>query len=335
MKQRNHTFDFLCGICILRMVTLHAACITEIRQEEWWKTLMYWSFYMMSFFFFKAGYFNKGVHGKTHEYCFDKFKRLMIPYFSWGAISAIIYITFITLFPTQLHRSVEAFHNFRWTVGGFTLGNRPLWFLLSFFTSYMIVHFIEKVRHLHWVILVFPLLSYWLYTMDNPGWFYLNNVFFGAFFFFLGKVWNWFLDVMGRKTGLVVSIVLTLLFCWMNVYHHGAYEMCPNDWKGPFWAVVASEVTALTGISGILLTIRLPRIPIINYVGEHSMVYYVSHYCLMLSYSFICVLLGHKLKHNMLDFLLLAALAFLICTLLVKPVERIAWLSGRWPKKKS
>ena len=55
LKKRNHAFDILCGLCILRMVTLHVVCQTSLRQAEWWKPIMEWSFYLMSFFFFKAG----------------------------------------------------------------------------------------------------------------------------------------------------------------------------------------------------------------------------------------------------------------------------------------
>ena len=54
MKQRNNAFDLLCGLCILRMVTLHAICQTQLRAATWWKETMAWTFFFMSFFFFKA-----------------------------------------------------------------------------------------------------------------------------------------------------------------------------------------------------------------------------------------------------------------------------------------
>ena len=37
---RNHAFDILCGLCILRMVTLHVVCQTALRQTDWWKAIM-------------------------------------------------------------------------------------------------------------------------------------------------------------------------------------------------------------------------------------------------------------------------------------------------------
>ena len=61
MKERNHTFDFLCGICIIRMICLHTITFCGHKEDEWWSEIMAWSFFFMCFFFFKAGYFNKTV----------------------------------------------------------------------------------------------------------------------------------------------------------------------------------------------------------------------------------------------------------------------------------
>ena len=61
LKKRNHAFDILCGICIIRMVTLHIMAFCGQDKQDWWLEVMQWSFFFMSFFFFKAGYFNKGT----------------------------------------------------------------------------------------------------------------------------------------------------------------------------------------------------------------------------------------------------------------------------------
>ena len=72
MKTRNHAFDILCGICIIRMVTLHIMAFCGQDKQDWWLEIMRWSFFFMSFFFFKAGYFNKGTSAGTDlEYLRD------------------------------------------------------------------------------------------------------------------------------------------------------------------------------------------------------------------------------------------------------------------------
>ena len=326
---RNHAFDILCGLCILRMVTLHVVCQTSLRQAEWWKPIMEWSFYLMSFFFFKAGYFNKGVQGNSRAYCLDKFRRLMIPYFSWAAISAAICLFFMLTFPGRFPGTEHSLHTFRIWIGGFTWGNSPLWFLPCFFTSYIMVHFIEKVKHLNLIILFFPLLSYWLFTLGNPLYLMMNNVFCGAFFFYLGKVWHRILGRTGDRTGLAVSMVLAAAFILCNIYLHGEYEMRTNSFTGPFWQVMLNTVLALTGLSGILLTTHVRRIPGICYIGEHSMVYYIGHYPLIMLYVFLSVLLEHNIKRSVPDMMIMTLLVFAICTLLVPFIESVFWLSGK------
>ena len=69
MKPRNHAFDFLCGICIIRMVSLHIMAFCGHADDDWWREVMQWTYYFMSFFFFKAGYFNKSVLGDSRKYC--------------------------------------------------------------------------------------------------------------------------------------------------------------------------------------------------------------------------------------------------------------------------
>jgi len=104
MPQRNHAFDFLCGICIIRMIMLHVISTCGYRGEFWFGKVMAWSLFFMSFFLLKAGYFNKGVKGKTLPYLKDRMKRLLVPYFVWGAIGSIVFFVFLRLFPDSFHR---------------------------------------------------------------------------------------------------------------------------------------------------------------------------------------------------------------------------------------
>ena len=329
MKSRNHAFDLLCGLCILRMVMLHVVCQTHLRRAFWWRETMFWTFFFMSFFFFKAGYFNKGVTGKTSAYLHDRISRLLVPYISWGIIGAVLAFGWFCILPGGLDNALAMACKFRWWVGGLTFGNGPLWFLLSFFTTYVLMHFIEQVRHLHWVVLFFPLVGYWLFLHGNPLWFYLSNVFCGMFFFYLGKVWHQGLDRLSQTHALVLSILLCIGFVLANHFLHGEYEMHTNTWTGSFWQTMLIIVLSLTGLSGVLLSLPTPRIPLINYVGEHSMVYFVMHYPLVLCYVHASTLLGHNIHGSIPDLVVILLVTFTLCTLAVPYVERVPWLSGR------
>lgn len=333
MKKRNNAFDLLCGLCILRMVMLHVMCMTHMEKTSWWREVMFWTFFFMSFFFFKAGYFNKGVTGKTLPYLKDRVLRLFVPYVSWGIISAVLAFFWFCFRPYSPEKAIGMLTEFRWYVGGLTFGNAPLWFLLSFFTTYVVMHFIERVPYLHWIVLVFPAIGYWLFLHDNPLWFYLSNVFCGTFFFYLGKVWHFVLERITKHFALFISILFCIGFVFANIYLHGEYKMKPNVWVAAPWKSMLIVFLSLCGFSGVLLSWRTPRIPFINYVGEHSMVYFVMHYPVLLSYAHICGLFGHGNMRNYLDISIMMILAFGVCTYAVPHMERVPWLSGRWNTK--
>ena len=186
-KERNHAFDILCGICIIRMVTLHIMAFCGKENVDWWQEVMQWSYFFMSFFFFKAGYFNKGTGANYKEYFIDRCKRLLIPYLSAGCIGAAVYFAFYPTLSVKYKGWVEPLQaDHIWTNSSF-YGNGPVWFLFSFFCVYILVHYIEKVKHLHWITVTFPLLSYLLWTWGNPLWISANNVFIATFFFYLGR----------------------------------------------------------------------------------------------------------------------------------------------------
>ncbi|MDO4993690.1 MAG: acyltransferase [Bacteroidales bacterium] len=333
MKQRNHTFDLLCGICIIRMIVLHITDTCGFGKAEWWTEVMAWTYYFMSFFFFKAGYFNKTISGNSRQYCIDKAKRLLVPYLTWGLIGNIVHFTFVwfILDPKSTVVKMTTWEHV-WQTSSF-FGNSPTWFLFSFFWAYIAMHFISKVRGLRWVVLAFPMISWWLYTEGNPLWLSLNNVFFGIFLFFLGRVWRWLMERMGSKLTLTVSVLLIGVFVWLNATWHGQYTMSANTWNGNCWIIVASTVTSLCGISGLLIKLHTPLIPVINYIGEHSMVFFVAHYPILQLYKLIRTANVRSLRGHWDDYTILLMLIFGVCFLLVPYVEKVPWLSGRWPKK--
>lgn len=333
-RPRNHAFDFLCGICIIRMVVLHVTNNCGFGQSDWWTPVMYWTYFFMSFFFFKAGYFNRTISGNSREYCLDKFRRLMIPYFVWGFIGDAIYLFFAIFILDPKNTMVKALRwDHIWTSSDF-YGNVPCWFLLSFFVAYIAMHFISKVRGLRWIVLLFPILSWWLCTMGNPLWLGLNNVFFGIFLFFLGRVWRWVMERLRRRNTVILSTLLCAVFVWMNINMHGEYNMSANAWSGSFPSVIISTVTSLCGISGLLLSFHTRRIPLVNYIGQHSMVFFVAHYPLLLLYKMIRSANVRTLRGHWDDYTILLLVLFGVCLLLVPYVERVPWLSGRFGKLK-
>ena len=331
MKERNHVFDFLCGLCIIRMISLHIMDFCGLGEVDWWTHVMEWSFYFMSFFFFKAGYFNKGITGKgTKDYLVDRTKRILIPYISSGLIGLAIYFAFLPFLLERYHKPIEplAWEHI-WQTSSF-YGNRPTWFLFSFFVTYLVVHFIEKVKGLHWLVISFPLIGYVLFLHGNPLWMSTNNVFMGVFFFYLGMLWRQAMNRFSRRAILWASVCMILMFVVLNIFVHGEYTMSTNIFHGNFAATMVIMVLAICGLAGLLSCINLPRIPGVCYIGEHSMVYFISHYPMLYYYKFTHLCFGRSIWNKPDDVLILVPAIFCICTLMVPVVERVPWLSGRW-----
>lgn len=341
MKLRNHAFDLLCGLCIIRMIMLHCISLCGYRDSLWFSKLMAWTFFFLCFFFFKAGYFNKGVHTPFPTYLWDRIKRLLVPYLSWGAIGSVVFFGLIALFPEELEgvsKKLKVEHV--WLQSHF-YGNPPVWFLFSFFWMYVLVgirSLIPRVKGitsvLEWgVFLACPFVSYWLWTQKNPIYMSLNNLSMGLFFFYLGHLWKQLQDRIPRNYFVALSVLLTVGFAVGNHFWHGEYDMSLNKWVQNPWGAVVNISCALCGLSGLLLSIPLPRIPIVGYIGEHSMVYFVMHYPIIHYIKLIRQIGKHPIYHHWNDFILMVIIILLMCSWMVPYIERIPLLSGRWKKK--
>lgn len=332
MKERNHAFDILCGICIIRMVSLHIMAFCGQEDQEWWGEVMRWSFFFMSFFFFKAGFFNKGTSSGTDmDYLKDRSKRLLVPYVTSGVIGLVVYFSFYFPLVDRYKKFVEPLEwSHIWMKSGF-YGNSPIWFLFSFFVVYMMVRYIDKVKHLCWLTILFPALSYWAYRTGNNVPMSLGNVFIACYFFYLGRLWQWAICRFEVRRLMAASWLMVLLFVVLGFVAPGTYNMSQNIFTGNALMAVVRATLVLCGLSGVLLTARVPRIPWLCFIGEHSMVFFISHYPMLYFYKFTHLSFGRSIYGRVDDALILLPVVFCICSWLVPYVERVPWLSGRWP----
>lgn len=332
MRERNHAFDILCGICIIRMVSLHIMAFCGQEDQEWWREVMRWSFFFMSFFFFKAGFFNKGTSsGSDMEYLKDRSKCLLVPYVTSGVIGLVVYFSFYFPLVDRYKKFVEPLEwSHIWMKSGF-YGNSPIWFLFSFFVVYMMVRYIDKVKHLCWLTVFFPAISYWAYRTGNNVPMSLGNVFIACYFFYLGRLWQWAMCRFEVRRLMAASWLMVLLFVVLGFVAPGTYNMSQNIFTGNALMAVVRATLVLCGLSGVLLTAKVPRIPWLCFIGEHSMVFFISHYPMLYFYKFTHLSFGRSIYGRVDDALILLPVVFCICSWLVPYVERVPWLSGRWP----
>jgi fucose 4-O-acetylase-like acetyltransferase len=286
----------------------------------------------MSFFFFKAGFFNKGTSSGTDmDYLKDRSKRLLVPYVTSGVIGLVVYFSYYYPLVDRYKKFVEPLEwSHIWMKSGF-YGNSPIWFLFSFFVVYMMVRYIDKVKHLCWLTVFFPAISYWAYKTGNNVPMSLGNVFIACYFFYLGRLWQWAMCRFEVRRLMAASWLMVLLFVVLGFVAPGTYNMSQNIFTGNALMAVVRATLVLCGLSGVLLTARVPRIPWLCFIGEHSMVFFISHYPMLYFYKFTHLSFGRSIYGRVDDALILLPVVFCICSWLVPYVERVPWLSGRWP----
>ena len=129
---------------------------------------------------------------------------------------------------------------------------------------------------------------------------------------------------------LIYIPFLHLIMSWSTTFNG-------NVWALSFGLFMLSVLTViiLLGLSGFLLKLPLGRVPFINYIGQHSMVYFVVHYPILQFYRFTHIVFGHSIygQGHWDDIIVLIFFVFAISTWLVPYVEKVPWLSGRWKKK--
>ena len=141
------------------------------------------------------------------------------------------------------------------------------------------------------------------------------------------------LDRLNRDRALVICTVLILAFIVLNIVWHGEYVMAANKFTGNPWAAFFNTMIILLGLSGLFIKLPLGHVPVISYIGQHSMVYFVLHYPIIEAYRFTHNCFGHSIYNHMDDFLMLPVIIFCICTWLVPYIESVPYLSGRFKKE--
>ncbi|MBO7472278.1 MAG: hypothetical protein J6T78_10535, partial [Bacteroidaceae bacterium] len=260
-------------------------------------------------------------------------KRLLVPYLMSGIIGAIVYFSFYFPLVDRYKKFVEPLEwNHIWMKSGF-YGNSPIWFLFSFFTVYMMVRYIDKVKYLCWLTIAFPALSYWAYKTGNNVPMSLGNVFIACYFFYLGRLWRWVMQRFSREQVMAASWLMVAAFVVLGIVAPGTYNMSQNLFTGNALMAVVNATLVLCGLAGVLLTLQVPRIPLLCFIGEHSMVFFISHYPMLYFYKFMHLSYGRSIYGKVDDVLILIPVIFCICAWLVPYIERVPWLSGRWPEK--
>ncbi|MBO7569147.1 MAG: hypothetical protein J6T11_02175, partial [Bacteroidaceae bacterium] len=144
--------------------------------------------------------------------------------------------------------------------------------------------------------------------------------------------WRWLQTRVSKPYLIGLSLLLIALFIYGNTHWHGLYDMSLNKFVMRPWGASINTICALVGISGLLLALPMRRIPVLGYIGEHSMLFFIAHYPLIFFYAFTHMVFRHTVAYHWEDVILMMLFILITCTWLVPYVEKVPWLSGRYKK---
>ena len=130
------------------MVTLHIMTLTGQRDQVWWQEVMQWTYYFMSFFFFKAGYFCRSVGGRNRAYLIDRRPRLLAPYLSSAFICLLVFFSFYYPLKNKYGHFVEEISWSQLSKTSGEYGNTPIKLNFYIVWMYVVAQIAANMRYL-------------------------------------------------------------------------------------------------------------------------------------------------------------------------------------------
>lgn len=271
-NEKNETarmmgIDAVAGIMILNMISYHCYSLPFH---------IFLSFFM-PWFFFKSGMFYKRQSFKD---CVQKSaKKLLYPFFTFTILG---YLVYVLIFLSEGNHELSDYFIIplkELVLDGSIYGNKPLWFLFSFFIVQVIFSVVENnMKYPIFIIIPAIIIVYTLFLYDNPLPRYFGNVNSGLVFYTLGYV------LRKKQFSPYVSVTAIITYILFVIFGITFVDMFPNILRQGIylhWFVFA--IAGCITINSIFE--RIPyRFELLSCVGRNSMVLYVTHYLVIRLY---------------------------------------------------
>lgn len=269
MNKRKDYLDNISGLFIVVMILGHIRSLSGYDSSLVSIIELYLRIFM-PWFFFKSGMFFKSK-GIKNTLLYTA-KKLLFPYilFSIIAIPAVIFKTNNFSPCSFVLEQAKQFILF-----GCTWANFPLWFLFSLSCVIIIFEIGQRYIHPVCIAIIGFMISYVLNLLDIKMPYYAGNISSGLFFFAMGTI------IKEHKFNTKFTFGLFLFYFFILTVYPLHIEMVRNVseyGKFIFWFPIS-----IIGILSFNSCFKLfnKQIPIINYLGKYSMVYYVTHWAIL------------------------------------------------------
>lgn len=269
MEQRQIHLDTIGGILICYMMLMHILLWRQIpltNDSIWLEPLKFFMFW----FFFKSGEFFRLKTTKAK--LIGGGKKLLVPFivFSFLGYCLNVYSLIKSGDTNWVHYVLTPIKEL--VFGGSIGGNDVLWFLTSLFLVQIIFNELMKRNIKALSIVVAAVIVAFLchiFGITKPA--YLANVSLGIALYSLGYM---FKDIQYNKRIFIVAVVVYTAIMFFKPSHIDLRTNTLSE-NGVYILALMFSVCGCISINNIFS--HIPRLPIITYIGNKSMNFYVMH----------------------------------------------------------
>lgn len=277
-KTRNLPIDVISGFFIIEIIIQHVLQNCNLYNDSWFeKYIIGWLPIFMPWFFFKSGIMFKKP--TTFNKCFSyRWSKLIYPFIIWSIVPSLL------MFPLVVYREGmgQYFKNIIYSLA-YAYGpyNLPLWFLITLFMSYIVINVLE-LRKINrgGIIAAAIITSYAISLLPFKIPFGLNRLPLAIFCFELGIILKKY-NLNSSKWAIlsIVCYVIVMTLCPSDISFH------KNVCHGNYFVAIISISSFMTFTYCIIQ--KQWTLKILQYIGEQSMIPYVSHATIIVILKYI------------------------------------------------
>lgn len=278
MDKRNNSLDMIAGIFIVYMIVLHILQWCNLTYVFGNVVFHVFSFFMF-WFFFKSGMFYREKLSK--DIIIGGCKRLIVPFVIFSIVGHLLLC--IKLLQegdyNWMHYVLSPIKSI--LLNGSLAGNLPLWFLLTLLAVQLIFNYLSKKVNIWFVVFVGYSIACILNMVAIPLPLYFANIALGIATYGFGyKMKNVLYKNNVFYFGFVVYIVI-LSLCYSSI------DFRVNQVAKGFYLTACLYAISECVIINYLFSLTKVRLKKLEYIGRHSMNYYVMHWPILLLCSII------------------------------------------------
>lgn len=252
------------GLGIILVVLLHIPNVQNMSYFSLWGG--YIQVFYMPLFFIISGIFVKPENLR------NKFKRLMIPYLVYYAISFLLYILKGISKHTSIHLAYFL-EPFRGATNNYE--NTPIWFLLCLFEIIVIYNIIIKLKfNLHVTLLILSILGFFLGKKFGAGPFYINTAFLCSIFILSSNFKEYILLNLHKHSWICLFVIMGYA---IYLIQQKGCNVSQNQINCGYLSFLSISIFTFLGIGGILRWQNTNFKRILSFYGSNSLIVLCTH----------------------------------------------------------